>query len=136
MKLEASINARGIQVKTDPHFIVPGTPPVRLNKASIKKYESAQAEQAGLQSQAIEGDNAIRDPKLPAPQKQRMQILLGEIKQRLDLVNKTAEKMSQLKTDMAAIGAGASLQFRVFSDTYEKQIDLIVTDPNAAAVAP
>jgi serine/threonine protein kinase len=136
LKLEASINARGIQVKTDPHFIVPGTPPVRLNKASIKKYEAAQAEQAGLQNEAIKGDNALRDPKLPAPQKQRVQILLSEIKQRLELVNKTVEKMSQLKTDMAAIGAGASLQFRVFSDTFEKQIDLIVTDPNAAPVAP
>jgi serine/threonine-protein kinase len=136
LKLEASINARGIQVKTDPHFIVPGTPPVRLNKASIKKYEAAQAEQAGLQNEAIKGDNALRDPKLPAPQKQRVQILLSEVKQRLDLVNKTVEKMSQLKTDMAAIGAGASLQFRVFSDTFEKQIDLIVTDPNAAPVAP
>jgi hypothetical protein len=136
LKLEASINARGIQVKTDPHFIVPGTPPVRLNKASIKKYEAAQAEQAGLQNEAIRYDNALRDSKLPAQQKQQAQILLSGIKQRLELVNKTVEKMSQLKTDMAAIGAGASLQFRVFSDTFEKQIDLIVTDPNAAPVAP
>ncbi len=136
LKVEASINARGIQVKTDPHFIVPGNPPVRLNKASIKKAEAAQAELGGLQNQVIGLQAALTDPKTPPQRKQQAQVFLGEAKQRLELVSKTVEKMTQLKTDMDAIGTGASLQFRVFTDTFEKQIDLIVTDPNAAPVAP
>lgn len=136
LKLEASINARGIQIKTDPHFLVPGTPPVRLNKGSIKKYEAAQAEQAGLQSRIFEGEKAIKDPRMSPQDKARGQTYLADWKQRLELIDKTVAKMAQLSTDAPAIGSGASLQFRVFSDTFDKQIDLIVPDPNAAPVAP
>ena len=110
--------------------------PVRLNKAAIKKYEAVQSQQASLQNQIFEGQRAASDKKLPPPQKARMQGALAEWTQQLQLLDKTIQKMTQLNTDMAAIGAGASLQFRVFSDTFEKQIDLIVTDPNAAPVAP
>lgn len=137
LRIDASVNARGVQVKTDPYFIVPSEKsPVRLNKASIKKFESVQTQQAGLQSQIFEGQKAANDNKLPAQQKARIQGVLAEMKAQLELIDKTVQKMAQLNTDMAAVSSGASLQFRVFSDTFEKQIDLVVTDPNAAPVAP
>ncbi|MBC8354092.1 MAG: protein kinase [Planctomycetes bacterium] len=137
LKLDVSLNARGVQIKTDPNFIVPGsTSLVRLSKGTIKKYESAQADLAGLQNQVFQGEKAVKAPKLPPQQKQRMMGALAQIKQQLELVNKIVEKVAQLKTDMAAVGAGASLHVRVYSDTFEKQIDLIVTDPNVVPVAP
>ena len=137
LKLDASINARGIQVKTDPYFIVPfEKSPVRLNKASMKRYEGFQVQQAGLQREIVFRQRAAADKGTTSQQKAQIQVALAGLKQQLDLVDKTVQKMSQLKNDMAAIGTGASLQFRVYSDTFEKQIDLIVTDPNAAPVAP
>ena len=137
LKLSASINARGVQIKTDPFFLVPvEKSPVRLNKGSIKKYEAAQAQQAVLQNQVFEGERAVKDPKVPAPQKQRMQAALAQIKQQLELINKTVEKVAKVKSDMAAVSSGATLHFRVFSDTFDKQIDLIVTDAKAVPVAP
>ncbi|HUG69681.1 MAG TPA: protein kinase [Pirellulaceae bacterium] len=137
LKLDVSVNARGIQVKTDPYFIVPvERAPVRLNRASMKRYEAVQVEQARLQNQVVAGQRAASEKKATTQQKAQIQAVLAGLKQQLDLVDKTVQKMSQLSTDRAAIGAGASLQFRVFSDTFEKQIDLIVTDPNAAPVAP
>jgi hypothetical protein len=137
LKLDVSVNARGIQIKTDPYFLVPvEKTPVRLNKGTIKKYESYRAQQAGLQSRIFEGQKTISGKKLPPQQQAQAQAVLAGWKQDLELIDKTVAKMAQLSTDTAAIGAGASMQSRVFSDTFEKQIDLIVTDPNAAPVAP
>ncbi|MDA1052571.1 MAG: serine/threonine-protein kinase [Planctomycetota bacterium] len=137
LKLDASLNARGVQIKTDPYIIVPvEKSPVKLNKASIKKYEAFQAQQAVYQSRIFDLQKLINENKVPPQQKPQAQAALAEGKQQLELIDKTVAKMSQLQTDMAAVGAGASLQFRVFSDTFEKQIDLIVTDSNAAPAAP
>lgn len=75
-----------------------------MNKASIKKYESVQAQQAGLQAQIFEGQKAVNDKKLSPQQKAQVQGLLAEMKQKLELIDKTVQKMSQLNADMSAIG--------------------------------
>ena len=107
-----------------------------MNKAAIKKYESAQAQQQALQAQVFEGQKAMNDKQLSQQQKNQVQGIVAGLKQQLEILDKTVQKMSQLNTDMAAVSSGASLQFRIFSDTFSKQIDLVVTDPNAAPVAP
>ncbi len=137
LKLDTSLTARGVNVKTDPYFMVPvETSPLRLNKGSLKKYESVGDQIGVMQNQILQGEKMANDKKTPPPQQLRMKQQLQLMKQEVAMRTKTAEKMTQLKTDMAAVGAGATLQFRVFSDTFEKQIDLIITDPKAAPVAP
>ena len=127
LRVEASYTGRNIELTFDPHFMVPvEKEPVRLNKAARNKYANIGNARAQLEGFILQYDKAPQD------QKNQLQNQYLQVRQDLDMLDKTVAKMTQLDTDIAAVGAGGvTLQCRVYSDSIEKQIDLLVNDPNA-----
>ena len=132
LKVTASASAKFVQVKVEPQFLLPGQNPQRLTKATLRQLPQLAQKQGVMQTQFIEMEKEANKPQ----NRQRMQNVIAGARQQLDAINKAVARLQQLKTEMAAVNGTGSLQFRVFAETFDKPIDLLLPDLNAEPRAP
>jgi len=125
LQLTASMSTRGLSVKVEPYFLVPGEKtPQRLNKANRNKYANIGARRPQIEAAIKQIESGTRE------QQRRFQNQLLQAKQALQMIDQAVTRMQKLDGDITAVNNNTTLSFRVFADTLQKQIDLMVTDAN------
>ncbi|MEX2176742.1 MAG: protein kinase [Pirellulaceae bacterium] len=127
LKLTSSINARGIEVKSSPQIKMSGmTKPVTIQKRKLNAAANDIQQQRAMLMNNLQ---AIGDKK----DKGRIDQQRNLANAALEKVNQAAGELEQLAALMTDLHEKGQVHFRVYYDTGEGQIDLLVTEAGAAA---
>jgi hypothetical protein len=128
LKLDVTINNRGIQVAAVPYVLLPGEKPQKLTPVLRKKLSAADLQrQVTVLSGQVE---AIKKMKKEDQQKFQNELnLAGLARENLD---KLIQRIQSLDAVIQQLN-GAQIQFRISYDTGETQVALVETSADAAA---
>ncbi|MBP89235.1 MAG: hypothetical protein CMJ64_21385 [Planctomycetaceae bacterium] len=132
LKVTGSATSKHVQIKIEPQFFLPGQKPARLTKATLRQLPQLQQQQAQKQAWFLAFEKEANKPQ----NRVGMQNKLALARQELEAFNQNVARLQQLETQMAAVNGNGSLQFRVFAETFDRPIELLVTDSQAEVVAP
>lgn len=134
LKVTASATTKQVLVKMEPMYLIPGQPrPERYTKVTLKKVpQQLQQKLQGSQGFLLQVQEAAKNAKT---KRQADAALPGAI-QNVELLTKAIAHMEKLRTDVAAVTGNVTLQVRVFAETFDKPIDLMVPDPEASPIDP
>ncbi|MFV1967689.1 MAG: protein kinase [Pirellulaceae bacterium] len=127
LQVEVNVKARGVQVTATPYFMVPGVPqPMPLTKPNMQQFETTLR---SLKAREVPLKNLVKGlEKAPREKRVQVQNRLAQARLELQALEEGSQREVLLRATRDAVNGKAKLKFRVFYDTLDKQVDLLITN--------